>query len=296
MEDRKTILVTGSLGQLGSELRRLSVQYPAYQFQYVDLKELDITDGTAIQAFFQSNLVHACINTAAYTAVDAAESNKELAKNINVEGVRNIARACANTHALFMHISTDFVFDGEKTTPYAEHDVPRPLNYYGLTKREGEYVAFDECPKTIIIRTAWLYSQFGKNFVKTILQKGKELGNLSIVSDQIGTPTYAKDLADALLQIIVQYDRADDAARSTLHGTYHYTNEGVASWYDFAQSIIEYGGISCVVLPIRTAQYPTPALRPAMSVLEKRKIRETFHLHIPHWRESLRDCIRLIYQ
>jgi len=288
--NKKTILITGSLGQLGSELKELSEKHDVYHFIFIDIAELDITNEIAVQKFFQDHQIHVCINTAAYTAVDAAESNQELAYKINVNGVRYLASACAQQDVLFMHISTDFVFDGTKSIPYTEEDIPQPLNIYGRTKLDGECAAFGVCKKSIIIRTAWLYSCFGKNFVKTILEKGKERGKLSIVYDQIGTPTYAKDLARALMQIIEMHNTTEQDKKEMLYGIYHYTNEGCASWYDFAQSIIEYSGIACALMPVTTQEYVTPA-RPAYSILNKKKIRERFGITIPHWRESLKKCL-----
>lgn len=295
MKNKKTILVTGAGGQLGSELQEISKNDTTYSFIFSeifgDYSILDITNEDEVSTYFKNNAIDFCINAAAYTAVDAAETHEDIARKVNVDGVRNLARACQKYGALFLHISTDFVFDGSQSTPYDEDDVANPLSVYGKTKLESEQVALKECAQTVILRTAWLYSCFGKNFVKTILEKGVERGKLSVVADQIGTPTYAADLADVLMKIIEIYDATPSNERGTLYGIYHYTNEGVASWYDFAQAIVEYGGIACELTPISTNEYPLPAARPAFSVLSKKKIRDQFDITIPHWRESLKKCI-----
>ncbi len=300
MKNKKTILVTGAGGQLGSELKELSKRNAEYIFLFSEIlcsdffcgySILDITDKHVVDVYFKNNAIDFCINTAAYTAVDAAESHEEDARKVNVEGVQNLARACKKYGALFIHISTDFVFDGLQSVPYTEEDIPHPLNVYAQTKLESEQIALKECEQTIILRTAWLYSCFGKNFVKTILEKGKERGKLSVVFDQIGTPTYAADLAEALLRIIQTYITVSPEKKNVLHGIYHYTNEGVASWYDFAQAIIEYGGIIYEVMPVSSQEYLLPARRPAFSVLYKKKIRDRFGITIPYWRESLKKCI-----
>ncbi|MBI2644616.1 dTDP-4-dehydrorhamnose reductase [Candidatus Uhrbacteria bacterium] len=300
MEHKKIILVTGANGQLGSELQEISKRNTSYTFlfsevfcskNFCDYSILDITDENAVQSFFQDHVIDICINTAAYTAVDAAETHEEVARKVNVNGGENLARACKKHGALFVHMSTDFVFDGLQSVPYTEEDIPRPLNMYAQTKYESEQCALKECEQTIILRTAWLYSHFGKNFVKTILEKGKEQGKLSVVTDQIGTPTYAADLAEALLRIISVYDAADQEEKKTFYGVYHYTNEGVASWYDFAQAIIEYSDIACEITPVSSVEYLLPARRPAFSVLNKKKIRDRFGIVVPHWRESLKKCI-----
>lgn len=292
MKNKKTILVTGAGGQLGSELQEISKKDTAYNFLFSeifgDYSILDITNEDAVDVYFKNNVIDFCINAAAYTAVDAAETHEDIARKVNVIGVQNLARACQKYGGLFFHISTDFIFDGLQSVPYSEDDIANPLSIYGKTKLESEQVALKECAQTVILRTAWLYSCFGKNFVKTILEKGKERGKLSVVADQIGTPTHAADLADVLMRIIQVVSLGE---REIVHGIYHYTNEGVASWYDFAQSIVEYGGIPCELTPISTQEYLLPARRPAFSVLNKKKIRDRFEMVIPHWRESLRKCI-----
>lgn len=300
MTNKKTILVTGVGGQLGSELYRISKKNTKYTFLFseifcskvfCDYSILDITDEQAVIDFFQRTPIDVCINAAAYTAVDAAESHEVPARKVNVDGVRNLARACQKHGALFLHISTDFIFDGQKSTPYTEEDVPRPLNVYAQTKLESEKVAMKTCKYTLILRTAWLYSRFGRNFVKTIMEKARERDKLSVVADQIGTPTYAADLAARLFHIIDVYDEALPEIKKTLYGIYHYTNEGSASWYDFAQAILEYSGIVCELTPISTNEYPLPARRPVYSVLDKKKIQDSFGITIPDWRESLRRSI-----
>lgn len=283
------ILVTGANGQLGSELRDLSGS-SGHQFYFTDIGELDLTDFEAIEEYFEGKNITHCVNCAAYTAVDKAETDIDKAIAINVEAVRNLAEVCALNKTLLIHISTDFVFNGNNCRPYIETDRPKPVNVYGQSKYEGEKQAIKENHATIIIRTSWLYSSYGSNFVKTMLKLGREKGTLKVVFDQTGTPTYAADLATAILQII---DKSTTWGkdRHRLFGIYHFSNEGIASWYDFAVEIFHLSGAQTKILPIHTDDYPTPAKRPHYSVLDKSKIKSTFGLHIPYWKDSLKICM-----
>ena len=280
------ILVTGANGQLGTEISERISQYPQWNFLFSDVAELDITNLKAVETYVQQNQIGAIVNCAAYTAVDAAESNKELAHAINATGAKNLASVAAAQKLKYIHTSTDFVFDGKYHLPYKETDLPNPLSVYGSTKYSGEQEVLSVHPAAIIVRTAWLYSAHGGNFVKTMQRLGKEREQLSIIFDQVGTPTWAGDLAAAILEILAQLEQG-----GTQKGLYHYSNEGLASWYDFAVEIMELSKIKCELLPIETKSYPTPAARPAYSVLNKEKIKTAFHLKIPHWKASLKKCI-----
>ncbi len=276
------ILVTGGNGQLGSEIREKSTNQHTWFF--TDSDNLDITNYEAVEQFFTQNKINLCLNCAAYTAVDQAEEMREICQKVNVDGVENLANACLNSDAVLVHISTDYVFDGTNHKPYQENDSISPINFYGQTKAESEKKALILNPKTFVIRTSWVYSKYGKNFVKTMQKLGSERESLNVIFDQIGTPTYAGDLADAILQITVVEKRNE-------YGIYHFSNEGVASWYDFAKAIFEQSGIICQVNPIETYQYPTPAKRPHYSVLNKAKFKETFNLKIPYWKDSLKEML-----
>lgn len=279
------VLVTGANGQLGQALRFVSTDYPEMNFVFCGSSELDITNKANCEAVFEKYKPDFCINTAAYTAVDKAESELERARLINVIGAENIAETCKNHNTLLFHISTDFVFDGEKLTPYSEEDVPNPTGVYGQTKLEGEHAVQNSWEKHFIIRTSWVYSQFGNNFMKTMLRLASERDTLSVVNDQIGTPTHAVDLAKALIEMIVFcYAEPDEAS---YFGIYNFSNEGQCSWFDFAKKIIEVNGISIALNPISTTDYPTPAQRPKYSVLDKTKIKKTFGLEIKKWEKSL---------
>ncbi|GAA4830404.1 dTDP-4-dehydrorhamnose reductase [Algivirga pacifica] len=279
----KKILVTGANGQLGQELRELSKQQTD-SFVFVDIDQLDITEQQGVQQLFQEEGFDYCVNCAAYTAVDKAESDQALAEKVNVLGVKVLAETCQQFGAKLIHISTDFVFDGKSFLPYKEEDKTKPISVYGLTKLQGEQQALKANPKTVVLRTSWLYSSFGNNFVKTMLRLGSEREELGIIVDQIGTPTYAGDLAKVVVEIIRQ--------DKELFGVYHFSNEGVASWYDFALAILE--GAEVKVNPIPTVAYPTPAARPHYSVLDKTKIKEAFDIEIPYWRTSLKTCLELL--
>jgi len=283
------IIVTGSKGQLGRSIQEIAPEYPELSFVFTDVEELDICDATKVSEFFAGENPAAVVNCAAYTAVDKAEKETALAGAINHLAVANLARACKNSGAKLIHISTDYLFDGNKSTPYHEKDIVRPQSVYGITKLEGETAILRADIKAIVIRTSWLYSAYGNNFVKTMLRLGKEKEQLGVVCDQVGTPTFAGDLAKVIVGILTK--TATDS-KHFVPGIYHYSNEGAASWYDFTKAIFEYQtGITCRVNPIDTLAYPTPAARPAYSVLNKSKIKTTFAIEIPYWRDSLKVCL-----
>lgn len=280
------ILITGSKGQLGNEIRVLAEGFPDFDFLYTDIDELDITDQLKVDEFFISNMPQVIINCAAYTAVDKAESDEAMAHLINATAVENLSKSATKIGALIIHVSTDYVFDGNSYLPYCEIDETNPQSAYGRTKLAGEEAVRQYADKAIIIRTSWLYSAFGNNFVKTMIKYGKERKELKVVFDQVGTPTYARDLAKAILDII------PSAIQHSGTELFHYSNEGVASWYDFARTVIAFSGISCDIKPILTKDYPLPAHRPCFSVLNKSKIKEKYSIDIPYWIDSVKDCIR----
>lgn len=279
----RNVLVTGGKGQLASCIKNIVKGWQGYHFKFVDLDELDITEPAEVNKFFAAESISFCVNCAAYTAVDKAETESELAVSVNKLGAQNLAEACNKFGAGLLQVSTDFVFDGGQPSLYTEEDVPNPLGIYGITKFQGEKAIENTLNEHFIIRTSWLYSEYGHNFLKTMLQLGKEREELNVVCDQIGTPTYAADLAKIILKIITE-DFKD-------FGTYHYSNEGVASWYDFAKAIFEESNIKVKVLPIKSEAYPTPAKRPAFSVMDKSKIKKALNIEIPYWRDSLKSCI-----
>lgn len=287
---KTTILVTGSNGQLGSELNIISA-YEPYHFIFTDIEELNLANGVEVNSFFNTHKIDFCINCAAYTAVDNAEKNIEAARAVNVDAVQNLAEACTINGIYLIHISTDFVFRGNAFLPLTEEAKPDPVSVYGFTKLEGESVALKTNPKTLVIRTSWLYSSFGNNFVKTMIRLGKEKEELGVVVDQIGTPTYAGDLAKAIIEIIKNSDHYDLELNC---GLYHYSNEGVASWYDFAKAVFDLKSIAVTLKPLKTTEYPTPATRPHYTLLDKSKIKKAFNLKIPYWRDSLKLCLELI--
>jgi dTDP-4-dehydrorhamnose reductase len=288
-----TILVTGANGQLGSEMQAIAKKYPAYNFLFVTRTELPIDDITAVQKYFSENKIDVCVNCAAYTAVDKAETETEKANAINGTAVGNLAAQCRQYGAAFIHISTDYVFDGTATTPYTDNHPVNPVNAYGVSKLLGEQLALQNNPASIIIRTSWVYSSFGNNFVKTMLRLMKERESLNVVADQTGCPTYAADLAGAIMHIIEQLPYSYDASDATAN-IYSYSNKGAITWHQFALAIKEISGSNCVVHPIPSSQYPTPAKRPAYSVMDIAKIENRFKLTIPEWRESLENCMRLL--
>ena len=281
------ILVTGTNGQLGSEIKALHGSYP-YIFFFTDRGSLDITDTKAIKNFVELNKIDVIINCAAYTAVDKAESDEQNADAINHLAVKNLALTCKQNNIKLIHISTDYVFDGKNYKPYTEDDATAPNGVYGKTKLDGEKALLHVSPaNSIIIRTSWVYSSFGANFVKTMLRLGKEKEQLGVIYDQVGTPTYARDLARAILDILpkLQNDKTE---------IYHYSNEGVLSWYDFAKEIMRMAKLDCQVNPIETKEYPTPATRPHYSLLNKSKIKQDFGITIPYWKDSLDACLKTL--
>jgi dTDP-4-dehydrorhamnose reductase len=285
------ILVTGSNGQLGSEIKDLAANYKDSIFFFKDLPELDICNSDQLGVFFTENKINTVINCAAYTAVDKAEEESIIATKVNSEGVLNLVNALNKVNGKLIHISTDYVFDGDHFLPYKESDVISPIGVYGKTKRKGELAVIKSKLDAIVIRTSWLYSSYGNNFVKTMLRIGKQKEELGVIFDQVGTPTFARDLAKTCLEILSGSTSANINKNGNL---YHYSNEGVASWYDFAISIMELGGVNCKVNPIQTKDYPTLAKRPQYSVLNKSKIKTDFKIEIPYWRNSLKDCIEKI--
>ena len=282
----KTILITGANGQLGSTIQKLASHYPDYRFYFTDIETLDILEKELISDFVRTNQIQYIVNCAAYTAVDKAEDNADLAMQINCDAVRNIGEVAKAYHANVIHISTDYVFDGTGNRPYREDDPINPTSVYGSTKLAGEHILQQICPESVIIRTAWLYSEYGTNFVKTMIRLGKERSDLNVVSDQIGTPTYAGDLAEAIIAILNH--------SVFTPGIYHYSNEGICSWYDFASAIIKQAQLDCRVHPIPTKDYPTPAKRPAYSVLDKTKIKQVYGITIPEWETSLERCLQYL--
>jgi len=283
------ILVTGSTGQLGSEIKALSSTYPELEFVFTNSSELDICNQVKLTEFVKDNGFKGIINCAAYTAVDKAEQNAGIAGLVNAKAVGHLVAVSQRCQVKLIHISTDYVFDGNSNRPYTERMPVCPLGAYGKTKRAGEMEILYSPSNSIIIRTSWLYSSFGNNFVKTMLRLGEERESLSVVYDQVGTPTYARDLAQVCLNIISQPGRIDSKGK-----LYHYSNEGVASWYDFAQAIMDVAGKDCKLNPIESKDYPTPTRRPAYSVLNKAKIKADFGIDIPHWRTSLKACMSII--
>ncbi len=277
------ILITGCNGQLGNEMQLLEKDNPQHTYFNTDVAELDITDAAAIEKFVNENEIDGIVNCAAYTAVDKAEDNQELCRLLNTDAPGYLAAAVGKRGGWMIQISTDYVFDGTNHTPYVETESTCPNSVYGSTKLAGEEAAQKACTNTMIIRTAWLYSTFGNNFVKTMIRLGKEKPELGVIFDQIGTPTYARDLAVAIFSAINQ---------GIIPGIYHFSNEGVISWFDFTKAIHRLAGITtCRVRPLHTAEYPTPAARPHYSVLDKTKIKQTYNLEIPYWEESLKECI-----
>ena len=282
----KKILVTGANGQLGQSLQKLSQKEKAFQFLFTDSETLDITNKEEVLNFFWQNEPDVCINAAAYTAVDLAETDTEKAFLVNADGTENLALACAEYNAQFIHVSTDYVFDGTNNLEYTEEDFTNPLGVYGASKLAGEELALDANPCTIILRTSWVYSEFGKNFVKTMLSLFATKEELNVVADQYGQPTNATDLAEAILTIV--------KTEKKTAGIFNFSNEGKISWYDFAQKIAELSGSKIKINPIVTSQYPTPAKRPQNSTLDLSKIKSTYHINIKPWEESLAKTIQLL--
>lgn len=281
------ILVTGSKGQLGNEFRKISTKETEHNWYFTDLPELDITKREEVMAYFQAQGIDLCINCAAYTAVDKAEEEIELANGINAYALGHLADACLQNNALLIHVSTDYVFNGENHKPYNEDDPVNPSSAYGHSKAKGEAILQQHNCNSVIVRTAWLYSAIGHNFVKTMMRLGAERDELKVVADQVGTPSWAADLAGALWQIAVKCGRPQKEI-------YHYSNEGAISWYDFAKTIMELNKLKCNVLPIESKDYPVKTKRPYYSVLNKAKIKHDFGINVPYWKESLIKCIEEI--
>ena len=279
----KNVLITGANGQLGNEMRVLSEGHPEYIYFFTDVAELDICNEQAVLDFVRENDIQVIVNCAAYTAVDKAEEDVERCTKLNADAVGYLAKAAEANQAEFIQVSTDYVFDGTAHVPYKETDSTCPNSVYGSTKLAGEQNALTLCTRSMVIRAAWLYSTFGNNFVKTMIRLGKEREALGVIFDQVGTPTYARDLARAIYAAIRQ---------GVVPGVYHFSNEGVCSWYDFTKTIHRLAGITtCKVNPLHTEEYPTPAKRPHYSVLDKTKIKNTYHIEIPYWMDSLQSCI-----
>jgi dTDP-4-dehydrorhamnose reductase len=284
-----TILVTGANGQLGWELGQLAKSYPAFKFVFVDRSQLDLSFPETFEKMIHSIAPDCIINTAAYTAVDKSETEKELAFTVNATAVQELARISKGLAIPFITYSTDYVFNGEATQPYLSSTKTDPVNYYGSTKAAGETLAVEANEQTIIIRTSWVFSSHGNNFVKTMMRLMKERENLNIVADQKGRPTYAKDLANATMQMIEVMN-----AGKTMNGVYHFANTGETTWYEFAAKIKANAGLDCTLNPIETKDFPTPAKRPSYSVLDTSKIEEALSLSIPHWEDALASCMKEI--
>lgn len=285
----KKILVTGANGQLGWELTQLAASYPMYEFIFADRSLFDLSKPELFESLIQQWSPQAIINTAAYTAVDKAEAEQDVAILINTTAVAELARVADKNDILFITFSTDYVFNGNATSPYLTDTIIDPINFYGTTKAQGEGLALDVNPNSIIIRTSWVFSSHGNNFVKTMIRLMKERKSLNVVSDQIGRPTYAKDLAIATIKIINEV-----SGGKKISGVYHYANEGVTSWFEFAQQIKQNAGLSCELHPIKTAQFPTPAKRPGYSVLDTLKIETEINIDIPSWEASLLACQKIL--
>lgn len=280
------LLITGANGQLGNEMRVLLQNYPNITTLFTDIDTLDITSHTAVDLFISTHRPDFLINCAAYTAVDKAEDDVALCHQINHDAVRILGEVASKYQVKMIHISTDYVFDGKNYKPYCENDAVCPTNVYGQSKLLGEQSLMRVAPQSIIIRTSWLYSSFGNNFVKTMLRLGREREQLGVIFDQVGTPTYAADLAGAIMAIVL--------SETFIAGIYHYSNEGVCSWYDFTIAIHNDAGIECHVLPIESSAYPVRTPRPHYSVLNKAKIKETFNISIPHWQNGMQRCLDLL--
>ena len=281
------ILITGSNGQVGSELRELSGNYD-YNFFFTDRESLDITNPKVVSEFIDLNKINTIVNSAAYTAVDKAEEDEKTADLVNHIAVKNLAQIAKDKSIKLVHISTDYVFDGTNHTPYKESDTTNPNGVYGKTKLDGENAVLNINPlNSVIIRTSWVYSSFGANFVKTMLRLGKDRDELGVIFDQVGTPTYARDLARAILDILPKVSNNKPEI-------YNYSNEGVLSWYDFSKEIMKMAKIECKINPIETKDYPTPCARPHYSLLNKSKIKKDFNLSIPYWKDSLDECLKVL--
>lgn len=281
-----TILVTGANGQLASEIKEISLLFPFYEFFFMSRQELPIEDEKELKRFFERQQIHFCINCAAYTAVDKAESEQERAFEINADAVGNLASICNAHQTKLIHISTDYVYDGSREIPLKEDNAVAPLNVYGRSKLRGEELALNKNPATLIIRTSWVYSTFGNNFVKTMLRLLKEKEEINVVSDQFGSPTYAADLASVIMQLIEKFEKC-----ATYSGIYNYCNEGVTNWYEFAEAIKKATNLNCTINPVPASAYKIAAQRPQYSVLNTEKIKKILDEDIPNWKDSLLKCI-----
>lgn len=282
------VLITGAYGQLGKEMERQHKTLSGFNFFFTDVDTLDITDQKAVIDYCEKNEIETIINCAAYTAVDLAEDEEDKATLVNTTAVENLGVAAQKVGGQVIHVSTDYVFDGSSNLPYTEDMPTGPVSAYGRSKLAGEIQLQDACPNSIVIRTAWLYSNYGKNFVKTMMSLGESRDELAVVFDQIGSPTNATDLAGAIIKIL---QKTKQDAEAFIPGVYHFSNEGVCSWYDFALSVHKLAGIECKINPVRSAMFPTKAVRPAYSVLDKSKIKVTFGIDIRHWYDALVDCM-----
>jgi len=292
--DKTSILVTGANGQLGQSLYKIASSYSEYQFTFVQRNELDLSQSQSIAAYFENHHFDYIINCAAYTAVDKAEEESDLADQINYLAVKQLAEIAREQQTALIQISTDYVFDGTQCRPYVEEDSVSPQSVYGASKLKGEQAMQAVAPKGCIIRTSWVYSEFGKNFLKTMLILGEQRDGLNVIFDQVGTPTYATDLAKAIMQVVQKDTRSRSLDKAI--EVYHFSNEGVCSWYDFSSAIFTSANIKCALTPIETKDYPTPAKRPHYSVLNKAKIKQDYALEIPYWRDSVQDCLRLLQE
>ncbi len=290
----KHILVTGSSGQLGQSLKAIAKNYPALMFTFATRTDLDLSHEQSIVDYFQHHHIDLIINCAAYTAVDKAESEPELANQINHLAVKQLAEIARQQNTKLIHISTDYVFNGQQSRPYIENDIVEPKSTYGESKLKGEQALLEALPiNGLIIRTSWVYSEFGNNFVKTMLRLGRERDSLNVIFDQVGTPTYAHDLAEAIISIVDSETFNQEKVTTEI---YHYSNEGVCSWYDFAKTIFELSNIDCKISPIETKDYPTPAIRPHYSLLNKAKIKQRYAMTIPYWQDALQTCLSQLAQ
>ncbi|MDQ6761746.1 MAG: dTDP-4-dehydrorhamnose reductase [Bacteroidota bacterium] len=288
---KKTILVTGANGQLASEIKFISAKFPSYNFLFTSRQQLPVDDKESVISFFEKQQVHYCINCAAYTAVDDAEKNTKEAFRINADAAGNLASVCSDHQTKLIHISTDYVYDGRKPVALKEDDAVAPLNVYGLSKLRGEEFILNRYPSALIIRTSWVYSSYGKNFVKTILRLCKEKDKLNVINDQYGCPTYAADLAEIIMKFIE--DAEDDKAYT---GIVNYCNAGITTWFDFALAIKKYSNSQCEILPIASSQYRTAAQRPAHSILDTSKIKAMLNIEIPAWEDSLKKCLAILQE
>lgn len=282
------VLVTGANGQLGLSLQKIAADYPGVEFDFTDVGELDITDQQAVHKYISNRPFTHLVNCAAYTAVDKAEEEPDQAQMLNTMAVELLSRTCAENNTCFIQISTDYVFNGESFRPYKEDDETSAKGVYATSKAAGEQAALENNPKTVIVRTSWLYSEFGHNFLKTVRRLAKERDELTMVSDQIGTPTYATHFARGIMMIILNSENIENKS------IFHFSNEGTASWYDFAWEIVRESGFNCKVRPIPTEAYPLPAPRPFYSVMSKAKFAETFGYEIPHWKIGLAECLQCL--